>query len=446
MKFASKVVIAILTFVVLTAGAIAQAQNDDPNRSPAPTIIGATGLFTVFDTTTLKRGEFNIGFFYNNFRRDPGQVHIENMPVNIALGFGKLELFANIDLNQTVTTRRPDALSGFLLPQNISPGQFSGFTPVGNGSTPFFTFNGLPFVTGAIAGGILPGIANGPNGTFPILVNNVNGLDLRIPGTNTVRPGFGPFCNPTLDPGCTARGVVPVPPFLFFQDVLGFQGLDPSYLNDYPFIGRGSGNGLGNITTGAKYRLNSEDSRISVAVLGMVRIPTITADNLFTSSGLLRGRGAGATDVGGFVIFDAHIRNATISANFGYMHDGNPKINGVQILDRADEFHSRVGLNLALKKHFQFVTELTDEAYVGSRTPNLNQINPLEYRVGVRFFPRSWIQFGGSYQILLNGTNDLDNLQKPFVNVNSTAQVLFVQRTLLSTDPDGFVGYISFGR
>jgi len=75
MKFASKILAAILTFIVLTGAAF--AQSDDPNRNSSPTVIGATGLFTVFDTTTLKRGEFNISFFYNNFKRDPGSVHIE---------------------------------------------------------------------------------------------------------------------------------------------------------------------------------------------------------------------------------------------------------------------------------------------------------------------------------------------------------------------------------
>src|SRR5258708_23025667 len=125
MKFASKILVAILTFIVLTGAAF--AQSDDPNRTSSPTVIGATGLFTVFDTTTLKRGEFNISFFYNNFKRDPGSVHIENMPVNATLGLGRFELFFNIDLNQTVTTRRPDALSGFLLPHVIAPGQVSGF-------------------------------------------------------------------------------------------------------------------------------------------------------------------------------------------------------------------------------------------------------------------------------------------------------------------------------
>src|SRR5437667_3688777 len=122
MKFASKALVAILTLLVVTVGALAQSQSDDPNRTSSPTVIGATGLFTVFDTTTLKRGEFNVSFFYNNFKRDPGSVHIENMPVNLTLGFGRFEFFANIDLNQTVTTRRPDALSGVLLPQVISPG------------------------------------------------------------------------------------------------------------------------------------------------------------------------------------------------------------------------------------------------------------------------------------------------------------------------------------
>src|SRR5215471_18308890 len=161
MKFASKLLVAILTFIVLTGAAF--AQTDEPNRNSSPTVIGATGLFTVFDTTTLKRGEFNISFFYNNFKRDPGSVHIENIPVNGTLGFGRLELFFNIDLNQNITVRRPEALSGFQLPQVISPGGFTGFSQ----SNDIFIFNGLPFVTGATFGGILPGLPISTN-TIPL--------------------------------------------------------------------------------------------------------------------------------------------------------------------------------------------------------------------------------------------------------------------------------------
>ena len=438
MKFASKLLVAILTFIALTGAVF--AQSDDPNRTSSPTVIGATGLFTVFDATTLKRGEFNISFFYNNFKRDPGSVHIENIPVNGTLGFGRLELFFNIDLNQQITVRRPDALSGFLLPQVVSPGGFSGFSQT-NG---VFAFNGLPFLKGALRGGILPGVPVSIS-AVPILVQSQFGLDLRIPGTNTPRPGFGPFCNKAVDPNCVVR-VFPIPPFLFDQDIMGFQGIQSSYLNNYPFIGRTNGNGLGNVTTGGKFRLNSEKSRLQFAVLGMVRIPTITDDNLFSSSGLLRGRGAGAIDVGGFVIMTTHIRSATFSANLGYIHDGSPHVNGTEVLNRADELHSGVGISIPFKRHFQFVTELTDEAYVGGRTANLFQKSPFEYRAGLRFFPKSWIQIGATYQLLLNQFNEIDQLTQPFVNVNVTDQIVTANRNIRSTDPHGFMAYISFNR
>jgi len=439
MKFASKFLVAILTFIVLTGAVF--AQSDDPNRTSSPTVIGATGLFTVFDTTTLKRGEFNISFFYNNFKRDPGGVHIENIPVNATLGFGRFEAFFNIDLNQEVTVRRPDALSGFLLPQVIAPGTSTGFTQ----SNGVFAFNGPPFLVGAARGGILPGIAITGNAR-PILVQSPTGLDLRFPSpSQVVVPGYGPFCNPVLDPTCSVR-VNPVPPFLFPLDILGFQGQTASYLNNYPFLGRNQGNGLGNVTVGGKFRLTGEDARVSFAVLGMARIPTISADTLFTSSGLLRGRGAGATDFGGYLIMSTHIRSATFSANVGYVHDRSPKINGVEVLNRADELHSGVGLSLPFKKHFQFVTELTDEAYVGGRTPNLFQKNPFEYRVGLRFFPRSWIQVGATYQLLLNQFDDVDTISRPFVNVNQTDQIVTATRNIRSSDPHGVMAYISFGR
>jgi len=75
MSFARRLV--GLTLTLLLIGVVAQSQTprstDDP-RNLAPTVNGGTGLFTVYDAETLRKGEFNVGFFANFFHRDPGDL------------------------------------------------------------------------------------------------------------------------------------------------------------------------------------------------------------------------------------------------------------------------------------------------------------------------------------------------------------------------------------
>jgi hypothetical protein len=87
MIFARKILGLVLALLIVGTAAQAQTQRstDDP-RNPAPTVNGGTGLFTVYDAQTLRKGEFNIGFFANHFHRDPGDVAWQVYPVNFTLG------------------------------------------------------------------------------------------------------------------------------------------------------------------------------------------------------------------------------------------------------------------------------------------------------------------------------------------------------------------------
>ena len=76
MSFTRRALGLILTLLLI--GVVAQSQTprsaEDP-RNPAPTVTGGTGLFTVYDAQTLRKGEFNIGFFANHYHRDPATSH-----------------------------------------------------------------------------------------------------------------------------------------------------------------------------------------------------------------------------------------------------------------------------------------------------------------------------------------------------------------------------------
>ena len=110
-----------LMLVLLIIGAVGQAQTprstDDP-RNQAPTVNGGTGLFTVYDAQTLRKGEFNFGFFANHFHRDPGDVSWQVYPVNFQVGFNDhLEIFAQFEAQRVVSVGTPALLSGFYLPE-----------------------------------------------------------------------------------------------------------------------------------------------------------------------------------------------------------------------------------------------------------------------------------------------------------------------------------------
>ena len=98
MRLAHRALIAALVSLVLCAAVSAQTRRspDDPrNQSPAVGTGGPeggpTGLFTVYDGSTLRRGEFTFSIAYSNFDRDPGNVDI----VDIPLSFNDLCRFAD---------------------------------------------------------------------------------------------------------------------------------------------------------------------------------------------------------------------------------------------------------------------------------------------------------------------------------------------------------------
>ncbi|MDQ3174446.1 MAG: hypothetical protein M3Q91_12195, partial [Acidobacteriota bacterium] len=83
MRLATRALIAALATLVLCTAVSAQTPRgaNDP-RNQAPTVGtggspgGPTGLFTIYDGDTLRRGEFTFSIAYSNYDRDPGDVDI----------------------------------------------------------------------------------------------------------------------------------------------------------------------------------------------------------------------------------------------------------------------------------------------------------------------------------------------------------------------------------
>ena len=77
MRLATRALLSALTIFVLSAAVSAQTLRlpQDP-RNQAPTVGtggpvgGPTGLFTVYDGDTIRRGEFTFSVAYSNYDRD----------------------------------------------------------------------------------------------------------------------------------------------------------------------------------------------------------------------------------------------------------------------------------------------------------------------------------------------------------------------------------------
>jgi hypothetical protein len=127
MRLARRAQALALTLLVLCAAVSAQTLRpaDDP-RNTAPTVGtggpvgGPTGLFTIYDGSTLRKGEFTFSIGYSNFDRDPGDVDITEVPLSFQVGLSDhLELFFNTDGYRGVKVNSPQHLSSFYLP-NVS--------------------------------------------------------------------------------------------------------------------------------------------------------------------------------------------------------------------------------------------------------------------------------------------------------------------------------------
>src|SRR5947209_6000021 len=95
MKLAIKGCLAVLTMFLLVFAVAGQTGNglsaDDP-RNTAPTVGtggsvgGPTGLFTVYDGKTLRKGEYTLSIAYSNYDRDPGDADITSVPLSFQYG------------------------------------------------------------------------------------------------------------------------------------------------------------------------------------------------------------------------------------------------------------------------------------------------------------------------------------------------------------------------
>ena len=484
MRLARRALLMAFILLVLCASlAVAQTQRSETDpRNQAPTVGtggppgGPTGLFTIYDGSTLRRGEFTFSIAYSNFDRDPGNVDITEVPVSFQIGISDhLELFFNTDAYKGIKVNSPLNLSGFYLPNSqvrfnatalgsapaiiLAPsgpnvGTLNGSAlfrppfcaacaaafPAGAGFNTYY-LSGQPFVQFPFSGGNAGNFGQGPGG-----ITGGVGSFFGFPGFNaTLGPpvaqtnsgGFGPADNfPGIGSvvGGILPGVVlatttfpfpapgtPTAPNGAVQGQLTVPAtftISPAYLPDAPFINRLYGQtSFSTFTVGGKWLLTDVNNPLGFALLGFYRWYGDDANDVGSFNQLQRGASPGG-DIGDFglgaILSGRLSRSANLSVNATYILNSNPSgtfpTGEFVLLDRPDEFQFGIGADFPINKHFQPIAEFRGTRYVGGRTPNAFENNPVEALAGVRIFPRRWWGISAAYRIhLTQQDNDLFN-------------------------------------
>ena len=474
MKLANRAFIFTLMMLTLIFSVSAQTLRSDKDpRNTAPTVGtggppgGPTGLFTVYDGQTLRRGEFTFSAAYSNFDRDPGNVDIVEVPVSFQVGLNDyVELFFNTDAYRAIKVNSPRNLSSFYLPNSqlfINGGFRSGGAIVlgtgvnsfagqavyrPQGGQPFVNF---PFITGSA----------GPFGAIGNPVGGDNGASSF--------PGLGSPCGSIL-PGVVlqtanvrnaAGAVIGTTPTSFT--------VCPSYLPDAPFINRTyAETSFNTFTVGGKFRFTGPNNPVGIGVIGFYRFYADRPDNFNGFNQLQRGSSPGGGgpnpfsdengrgDFGAVLFADARLRKwINISANLGYIYNSDVKSDDVTLLDRPDEVIAAIGVDFPVNKFFQPILEFRSLQYVGGRTPNAFENSPLDGLAGIRVFPTRYLGFSVAYRHHFNQQNEdsFDNDEEFVANTNIIGGTT-VRNTFrgvppgfqVSNDPHGFIVQAFVGR
>lgn len=492
--------IALVTLAMFFAVSAQTMRSPDDNRNIAPTVGtggttgGPTGLFTIYDGQTLRRGEYTFSIAYSNFDRDPGNADFTEIPISFQIGLSDhLELFFNTDAYRGIKVNSPENLSSFRLPN--SQLSFGGGVPaaivLAPGTAGIFANSavyrpaGMPFVQFPFTGSAGTYGFPAPFFSGTIFGNNVGGNATlgppRAGGAADNFPGVGSVYGSIL-PGvvlstqnltCAGGQVCGTAPVVY--------SLAPSYLPDAPFINRRYGtSAFSTYTAGAKWRFNSPTDAWGWGVVLSYRWYNDSA----TGNGggfnqLQRGASPGGNrgDFGATLFYDSRVAKwANVSANASYIYNSSVKgefPNGTfTLLDRPDEFSYGFGVDFPVNQFFQPILEFKQTIYTGGRTPNVFENNPQDAIAGVRIFPRRWFGFSLAYRYHVNSQNDVPDdasftqnavtYDYPVIIANAGAGVIgpgVITRLgantstgslsptfRTSTDPHGFIFQIFAGR
>jgi hypothetical protein len=414
-------------------------------------------LFTIYDGSTLRRGEFTFSVAYSNYDRDPGNADITDWVASVNVGLNDhIELFFKTQAYRGIKVNNPQNLSSFYLPNSqgyfgngllgsgpaiiLSPsgpnvGTLAGTAvfrppfcpacvPAGSVLSVYYSA-GQPLVAFPFTGGTGPNFGLGPGfiGTLfgfpgfnaqlgpPTAVGNTFGHADSFPGVGSpvgsILPGIvlatqqlpctalTGNCRPPGSPGSLNPIIVPT----VFTTA-------PSYLPDAPFVNRLYGeSSFGNFVGGAKIRLTNPRNPFGFGFIPFYRWYPDKANDSSGFNQLQRGASPGANlgDFGLVMFADGRLsKSVNLSANLGYILNSNPKSGNSTLLDRPDELIAGIGVDFPINKHVQPIAEFRSTQYVSGHTPNAFNNNPVEFLVGIKLYPARWLGFGAWYRRALN--------------------------------------------
>jgi hypothetical protein len=478
MRLANRVLLCALAIFIFSAFAQAQKSENDP-RNTSPSVGtggpegGPTGLFTIYDGSTLRKGEFTFSVAYSNYDRDPGNADITDWVASVNVGLtDRIELFFKTLGYRGIKVNNPQNLSGFYLPNaqgyfgtgllgsgpaiilapsgpnvgtlagtavfrppfcpNCVPGSSiyavyysAGQPPVGypytGGAGPNFglgpgfigTLFGFPGFSSQLGPPTATGNTYGHADNFPGVGSPVGGILPGIVLATTTLPctALTGNCRPPGSPGTLSPIVVPTS-----------YTTAPSYLPDAPFVSRLYGeSSFGNFVAGAKIRLTDPRNPFGFGFIPFYRWYGDKANNVQGWNMLQRGAGpAGNFGDFGLVMFaDGRLsKSVNLSANLGYILNSNPKNGNTTLLDRPDEVIAGIGVDFPINKYVQPIAEFRSTQYVGGHTPNAFPNNPIEFLVGIKLYPSRWWGLGAWYRRALN-----DQRASNFNNADATVPV-----------------------
>lgn len=451
MRLATRALLAALVSLVLCAAVSAQtirSEKDPRNQSPAVGTGGPeggpTGLFTIYDGSTLRRGEFTFSIAYSNFDRDPGNVDIVDVPLSFNVGINDhIEVFFKTNGYRGIKVNNPQNLSSFYLPNSQL---FCGtvlcrpaavvLAPSGPnvgtlaGTAVFRPLNNQPFVQFPFVGGSA--------GTFGLGPGQI-GQQFGFPGFNALlgppvsQPNSGNFGPADNFPGIGSPVGSILPGIVLATTTLPATALtlpitvpitfttEPTYLPDAPFVNRLYGeSSFNNLVFGAKIRFTGPNNPLGVGIIPFYRWWLDKGNDFAGFNQMQRGAGPGGNvgDFGLIGFVDGRLgRHVNVSANGGYILNSNPKgLGDFVLLDRPDEFLAGLGLDFPINKHIQPIAEVRSTTYVGGHTPNAFNNNPVDVIAGLKIYPRRWFGIGLAYRRHLN-QQDMDHFNPTDFNI-----------------------------
>jgi hypothetical protein len=441
MKLATRALIAALTILVLCAALSAQTlrlPQDPRNQAPAVgtggPVGGPTGLFTIYDGDTIRKGEFTFSVAYSNYDRDPGNVDITDIPLSFNIGLNDhVELFFKTNGYRGIKVNNPQNLSSFYLPNSqlffgatllctgaaaiLPPERVSGstaltgFSPLFRPAGPPCNVGGQPLTQFPFIGAVGPNFGLTGNAIAPPFVSRI-GTPTGGSGTFGAAsnfPGMGSVVGSILPGIVLSTRTIPPNSTFAALTVPDLYTIAPSYLPDAPFVNRLYGeSSFTDYVVGAKIRLSGPNDALGFGFIPFYRWNPDKADNFQGFNQLQRGAGTGGAigDFGVIGFVSGRLsQHVSVEANLGYILNSNPKsksMGGAVLLDRPDEFLAGVGFDFPINKHFQLIAEARSTMYVAGRTPNAFNNNPVEVLGGVRIYPARWWGISAAYRRHMN--------------------------------------------